>query len=134
MTATMYLAWYSRHPVACRHLTEWMDAWVDDCARETPEKPAGLIPSWIDFETDELGPDQGVYASELTMMMNAAYQLTGDETFLQPLVGYLEREHQRWPQVLNMAAADLRRAHGPAKPRSRSRSPHPIYSSPRRHR
>ncbi len=109
MTATMYLAWYSRHPAACRHLTEWMDAWVEDSMRETPEKPAGLIPSWIDFQTDELGPDRGVYASQLTMMMNAAYQLTGDEKYLQPLLSYLERKHERWPQYLNMAGADLRR-------------------------
>ncbi len=113
MTASMYLAWYSHHPQATKHLTEWMDAWVEDTMRETADKPAGLIPSWIDFETDELGPDRGVYPAEITMMMNAAYQLTGDEKYLQPLVGYLERRHARWPQYLNMAAADLRRDLGP---------------------
>ncbi len=113
MTASMYLAWYCRHPVASEHLTQWMRAWVEDSLAEAPDKPAGRIPAWVDFATHEIGPAQEVYLAELTMMMNAAYQLTGDEFFLQPLTGYLERGESRWPQVLNMAAADLRRALGP---------------------
>ncbi len=115
MMASMYLAWYCHHPTASTHLTEWIGAWVEDAMAEAPDKPAGEIPAWVGFETHEIGPAREVYLAELTMMMNAAYQLTGDETFVQPLAGYLEREHQRWPQVLNMAAADLRRALGPGE-------------------
>ncbi|MCD6362118.1 MAG: hypothetical protein J7M38_14770 [Armatimonadetes bacterium] len=113
MTASMYLAWYCRHPRAMREFLEWVDAWVEDTARETDDKPAGRIPSWVDFATDTLGADKGVYASQLTMMMNAAYQLTGDEKYLEPLLGYLRAGNPRWPQYLNMAAADLRRDLGP---------------------
>ncbi|MEA3399833.1 MAG: CARDB domain-containing protein [Armatimonadota bacterium] len=115
MTASMYLAWYCRHPTASRHLTEWARAWVEDAMTETEDKPAGVIPAWVDFDTHEIGPAREVYLSELTMMMNAAYQLTGDELFLRPLEGYLERRYSRWPQVLNMAAGDLRRALGPGE-------------------
>jgi hypothetical protein len=56
-----------------------------------------------------------MYISQITMMMNAAYQHTGEDWFLQPLTGYLQRKYDRWPQVLNMAAADLRRAIGPGE-------------------
>ncbi len=113
MTASMYLAWYCRHPVASEHLTQWARAWVEDSLAEAPDKPAGRIPAWVDFAGHEIGPARPVYLAELTMMMNAAYQLTGDEFFLQPLIGYLERGESRWPQVLNMAAVDLRRTLGP---------------------
>lgn len=113
MTASMYLAWYSRHPRATREFLEWVGAWVADSMRETEEKPAGCIPSWIDSRTGALGADRGVYPSEITMMMMAAYQLTGDHSHLQPLRSYLRAQHPRWPQYLNMAAADLRRDLGP---------------------
>jgi len=115
MTASMYLAWYCNHPTASTHLTEWVTAWVEDSMAETEGKAAGLIPDWVDFASHEIGPARGVYTAELTMMMNAAYQHTGDEALLRPLVGYLERRSDRWPQVLNMAAADLRRALGPGE-------------------
>lgn len=115
MTASMYLAWYNRHPRATREFLEWVRAWVEDTERETPDKPAGRIPSWVDFATDTPGPDQEVYPSEITMMMSAAYQITGDASYLQPLLGYLQAAHPRWPHYLNMAAADLRRDLGPGQ-------------------
>jgi hypothetical protein len=92
-----------------------MRAWVDDTLAEAEDKPAGAIPAWVDFSTHEIGPDREVYTSQITMMMNAACQLTGDDQFLRPLQGYLEREYHRWPQVLNMASPDLRRAIGPGE-------------------
>ncbi|HUS80805.1 MAG TPA: CARDB domain-containing protein, partial [Armatimonadota bacterium] len=109
MTASMYLAWYCHQPRATEEFLQWVDAWVADSMRETPDKPAGRIPSWIDFATDTLGADQEVYPSEITMMMEAAYQLTGDRKYLQPMLAYLRSGDARWPQYLNMAAADLRR-------------------------
>ncbi|MFO8080756.1 MAG: LamG-like jellyroll fold domain-containing protein [Armatimonadota bacterium] len=112
MVSSMWLAWYNAHPVASRHMTEWMQAWVEDALAEAEDKPAGVIPAWVDFETHEIGPARETYISQLTMMMNAAYQHTGDAWFLQPLRGYVQREYDRWPQVLNMAAVDLRRAIG----------------------
>ncbi|NLO06005.1 MAG: hypothetical protein GX131_09300 [candidate division WS1 bacterium] len=112
MVSSMWLAWYSGHPVASQHMIEWMEAWVEDTMAETAGKPAGVIPPWVAFEDHEIGPEQDVYTSEIVMMMNAAYQLTGDTRFIEPLVGYLEREYPRWTQVLNMAAPDLRRAIG----------------------
>jgi len=113
MTASMYLAWYCRHPRATSEFLEWVDAWVEDTARETEEKPAGMIPTWIDFETDTLGLNRGSYNSEITMMMSAAYQITGDEKYLAPLLGYLDRADPAWYQRLNMAAMNLRRDLGP---------------------
>ncbi|MFP4248741.1 MAG: LamG-like jellyroll fold domain-containing protein [Armatimonadota bacterium] len=112
MVSSMWLAWYNDHPTASEQMTEWMQAWVEDSLVEAEDKPAGVIPAWVDFETHQIGPDRETYISQLSMMMNAAYQHTGDEWFLQPLQGYLEREYDRWPQVLNMAAVDLRRAIG----------------------
>ena len=115
MVSSMWLAWYNGHPAASQQMTEWMQAWIEDTIAEAPDKPAGVIPSYVDFATHEMGPAKETYLSEITMMMNAAYQLTGDDAFLQPLTGYLERKHERWPQVLNMAGADLRRALGPGE-------------------
>ncbi len=115
MVSSMWLAWYNGHPVASRQMTEWMQAWVEDTMAEAPNKPAGAIPSYVDFATHEIGPDEEVYLAEITMMMNAAYQLTGEDAFLQPLTGYLQRKHARWPQVLNMTAPDLRRGSGPGE-------------------
>ncbi len=115
MTASMYLAWYSRHPRATEEFLQWVDAWVEDSMRETEDKPVGMIPTWIDFETGALGLNKGSYGSEITMMMSAAYQLTGDEKYLAPLLGYLDRFDPAWYQRLNMAAMNLRRDLGPGE-------------------
>jgi len=61
MVSSMWLAWYNGHPVASRQMTEWMQEWVEDTMAEAPNKPAGAIPSYVDFATHEIGPDEAVY-------------------------------------------------------------------------
>ncbi len=115
MVSSMWLAWYNGHPAASQHLTEWMEAWVEDTMAEAPSKPAGEIPSWVDFASHEVGPAEEVYLAEITMMMDAARQLTGDERYAEPLVGYLRRQHPRWLQIVNQATTDLRADIGPGE-------------------
>ena len=114
MTASMYLAWYNRHPRATREFLEWADAWLADSMREMPNKPRGQIPAWVDFQSHELGaPSEGAHSAEISMVLHAAFQLTGDEKYLQPLSIQLAGGTRSWPKMLNMAAADLRRDLGP---------------------
>lgn len=113
LTASMFLAWYCGHPTASTHVEQWARAWVEDALTEAPSKPAGAIPAWVDFATHTIGPAQDVYLGEITMMMEAAWEQTGDPGLLAAMAGYLERGESNWLQTLNVAALDLRREMGP---------------------
>lgn len=94
-----WLAWYNRHPKAMQFLTEWGDAWLEDCLRSDKGKPKGIVPAAVRYSDDAIGGHAdnwhhpGMFWSYFdfrggTQMMQqllATYQLTGERKYLQPI-------------------------------------------------
>jgi len=93
MLHPMMLAWYNRHPLAVKYMTEWAAAWAEDTERATLRKPANTIPARIQPKTDELfarpgGKMPGCYG--LPPVLHAAHDFTGEEKYAKALRTYLE--------------------------------------------
>jgi hypothetical protein len=85
-TATVpgrYLWWYNGHPPTAKILTAHAKSWLEDTLRATKEKPAGIIPAEVQFETDKLF---NKYQSKplILDMFAALYGLTDDDEYLEP--------------------------------------------------
>lgn len=87
--------------------TRWLRTWVDAAGRAERGKPAGIIPSaihWPDGKVGGLGEQWWkpgnytsnplyVWPSQMSMMTNSlllAFHITGDRTFLQPIISMAE--------------------------------------------
>ena len=102
--ALRWLAWYNYHPYAIQFMTEWGDAWLEDCLRTDNGKPYGVVPSAIRFHDDRIGGhadnwhhpemfwDYYNFRGGIRIMqqMLATYTLTGEEKYLEPVVVGLE--------------------------------------------
>ncbi len=102
--AARWLAWYNRHPFAMQFLTEWSDAWLEDCLRTDKGKPYGIVPAAIRYEDDAIGGHAdnwhhpGLFWKYYdfqggTIMMQqflAMYQLTGEKKYLVPIEAALK--------------------------------------------
>ena len=78
------LWWYSGHPEIAKLLTAWSDAWLEDTMRADARKPAGRIPSAVQFATDKLFSGYTSYGLMGEQFL-AAYQLTGEPKYLEPI-------------------------------------------------
>ena len=76
--------WYSAHPALAKLLTAYSDSWLADTLRREGKKPAGSIPSSVQFDTDKLHTHYAGWALMADQFV-AAYQLTGDAKYLEPL-------------------------------------------------
>jgi len=94
---------FTGNPAIREFVLKHCESLCEDAMRTDKDKPAGLIPGDIDFETDEIGgkdvptwydPGDVPYAdmfgfekfhSYRTAIMELGYRLTGDEKYLEPL-------------------------------------------------
>jgi len=95
-TATVpgrFLWWYNGHPRTAKILTAYADSWLDDTLRATKDKPAGVIPAAVQFETDKLF--HGYRAQSLILdKFLALYQFTGDKKYLKPIQLLLQKKEE----------------------------------------
>lgn len=90
----------TRDPKVTPQITAWLDTWVDATAKAEGGKPAGIVPSaihWPDGQVNGFGGDWWRpdtystlfhwpwYVSDMLHVMLMAYQVTGDEKYLQPI-------------------------------------------------
>lgn len=97
----------TRDPELTDIFTRWLRTWVDATARAERGKPAGITPSaihWPDGKVGGLGEqwwkpgnytDNPLYVwpSQMSMMTNSmllAFHITGDRTFLAPIISMAE--------------------------------------------
>jgi len=83
--------WYNGHSALGKLLTEHADAWLADTLRATKTKPAGVIPSAVQFETDELFTDGQASPGVLDLFLTT-YLMTGDRKYLEPIRLALEKK------------------------------------------
>jgi hypothetical protein len=102
---------FTNNPVIKEMVLKHAEALHEDAMRTDKGKPKGIIPGEVDFETDEIGgrnvstwydpgdvPAKGNYGfakfhGYRTRVMDLAYELSGDERFLEPI--RLEAEYAR---------------------------------------
>ena len=93
----------TNNPAIKQMILKHADALYEDAMRTDKGKPRGIIPGELDYETDEIGgrnvptwfdpgniPAKGNYGfakfhGYRTMILDLAYQLSGDEKFLEPI-------------------------------------------------
>jgi len=83
--------WYNGHPALGKLLNDYTDAWLADTLRATKSKPAGVIPSAVQFQTDELFTDGQASPGVLDLFVTA-YLMTGDRKYLEPVRLALEKK------------------------------------------
>ncbi len=103
MESGLWGVWYNRNTSGMKLLVEWGRAWVADAMRQDRGKPRGLLPPAVAFETDSIGGygpswyDPGLGweyylweslngATQMYDFLVGLYSLTGDTTFLKPLL------------------------------------------------
>ncbi len=96
----LWAAWYNRNPELLHLLGEWGQAWIADASRTDNGKPAGVIPSAIAFDGDQIGGhstrwydpaltytyynwDHLGHVNELQYLLTGLYALTQKPLFLQ---------------------------------------------------
>jgi hypothetical protein len=94
------LWWATGHPPTAALMKAHADAWLADTLRTEDDKPAGMIPGAVDFQSDRLFPSYTY--SELTgEAFLDAFQMTGDPAYLAPFEAVLRRgaglTSGRWP-------------------------------------
>ncbi|MBI4024119.1 MAG: hypothetical protein HY360_04005 [Verrucomicrobia bacterium] len=85
----LWMAWYNHNPLATRIFTENATAWLEDAMREDASGPVSVIPQAVAFATDAIQRPPGKDAWYMDWLrldqMVAAFFLTGDRKFFQPL-------------------------------------------------
>ncbi len=99
----LQLLYFTHNPTIRDLVLQHAEALYEDAMRTDKGKPKGIIPGEVDFETDELGgrgvptwfdpgdiPARRMYGFEKfhghrLAVMQVAFQLTGDERFLEPI-------------------------------------------------
>ncbi len=110
----MHLLLYNRDPYLARICTEWGRAWVDHAKESKWNKPYGLLPAEVVFDTDEAGgftrqwwssASSGYdiykspwYMNRLHQMLLVDYMITGDTDFLIPMQETLKFFAQATPE------------------------------------
>jgi rhamnogalacturonyl hydrolase YesR len=101
----LWAAWYNHNPSILRSFSEWGRSWVADAARTDNGKPAGILPSAVEFGTDHIGGGEGEWydahlsydyyrwdhlghVGELHDQLLGMFAITGDSLFLQPVESY----------------------------------------------
>ncbi len=93
----LFYAWFTRDREVCDLLVDLADSWRDAILAEGQGKPAGIVPLVVTYDEREFcwdrGPwfDPGYYrypgggSAKVPNLLLAAYELTGDEKFLEPI-------------------------------------------------
>ena len=87
-----WVAWYNRHPLVMKWMTEYADAWLTAAAKAEKGKPKWALPNEICAETGEIyryslrHPKSvyGGYTHEMLSVLLGVSELTGDKRFLKP--------------------------------------------------
>jgi len=97
-----FVWWYNGHPEIAKLLTAYGDSWLADTSREEKGKPAGVIPTEVQFETDQLfSSNEDNRRSHMADMFMALYSLTGDKKYFAPVRGLFsipdDSKIKNWP-------------------------------------
>ena len=101
----LWAAWYSGNPTIMRLFNKWCKAWIEDAARASNGKPAGVLPSAVAFDGDRIGGhskkwydpeltydyynwDHVGHVNELQYHLIGMYKITGDPAFLKTINFY----------------------------------------------
>lgn len=96
----LWATWYNNNPSLLQLFNEWGRAWVEDAARASNGKPAGVLPSAVAFEGDKIGGDSKQWydpkltydyynwdhmghVNELQYHLLGMYKITGNDLFLK---------------------------------------------------
>ncbi|MET0464378.1 MAG: hypothetical protein ABW007_14530, partial [Chitinophagaceae bacterium] len=101
----LWAAWYTNNEALIKLFNEWCRSWVEDAARASNGKPAGILPSAVAFNGDKIGGDSKEWykpgltyeyydwdhlghVNELQYHLLGMYRITGDRVFLQTVEFY----------------------------------------------
>jgi hypothetical protein len=101
----LWATWYTNNPELLKLFNQWCSAWVEDAARASNGKPAGVLPSAVAFNGDKIGGDSKEWfkpgltyeyydwdhmghVNELQYHLLGMYRITGNKLFLQTVDFY----------------------------------------------
>lgn len=101
----LWATWYNENPELIRLFDEWCKAWIEDAARASNGKPAGILPSAVAFKDDKIGGDSKQWyvpnltysyynwdhlghVNELLYHYLGMYKITGSRAYLKPINFY----------------------------------------------
>ena len=101
ISAARWAGWYNQNPQIIDLFTQWGKAWVSEANRSDNGKPKGIIPAAVSFPEGKIGGYGGTWyqpglsvshdwenlggVAEMYNQLMGMYQITGNETFLEPI-------------------------------------------------
>ncbi|MCG2615868.1 hypothetical protein LZZ85_16350 [Terrimonas sp. NA20] len=114
----LWAAWYTNNSELIKLFNEWCRSWIEDAARASNGKPAGVLPSAVGFNGDRIGGDSKEWyepgltyeyydwdhlghVNELQYHLLGMYRITGDKVFLQTVNFYRKLMSEKRNDTIN---------------------------------